>query len=63
MLPAEADARSITAVERLTCVTYFTREQLADSPTRRDGITAEQEAQWRWEYTALMSEAGMRLRM
>lgn len=51
-------------VERLTGVSYdYTREQLANSPSRRDGISAAQEAEWRAEYTAIVSEAGMRLRM
>jgi hypothetical protein len=50
-------------VERLSGVVYYTREQLEDSPSRRDGISAAQEAEWRAEYSALVSEAGMRLRM
>jgi hypothetical protein len=62
MLPSEPDARGI--VERLSGVDYdYTSAQLADSPTRRDGVSAEQEDLWRWEYTAVISEAGMRLRM
>lgn len=52
-----------TPVERLTGVAYYTREQLEDSPSRRDGVSAAQEAEWRTEYTAIVSEAGMRLRM
>jgi hypothetical protein len=51
-------------VERLTGVTYYSRAQLEQgSPSRRDGVSAEQEAEWRAEYTAIISEAGMRLRM
>lgn len=51
-------------VERLTGVGYYSRAQLEDdSPSRRDGISAAQEAEWRAEYTAIISEAGMRLRM
>lgn len=50
-------------VERLSGVVYYTRDQLEDSPSRRDGVSAAQEAQWRAEYSAIVSEAGMRLRM
>lgn len=52
-----------TPVERLSGVVYYTREQLEDSPSRRDGISAALEEAWRAEYTAMVSEAGMRLRM
>lgn len=57
------DGAGPAVVERLTGVTYYSREQLEDSPSRRDGVSAAQEADWRAEYTAIISEAGMRLRM
>lgn len=63
MMAPKEEADPAAPVERLTSVPYYTREQLDDSPTRRDGVSAEQEAEWRAEYTALISEAGMRLRM
>lgn len=50
-------------VERLQGVSYLSRVEVDDSPSRRDGVSAEQEAEWRAEYSAIISEAGMRLRM
>jgi len=59
--PLEGD--EVQPVERLSGVVYYSREQLEASPSRRDGISAAQEAEWRAEYSAIVSEAGMRLRM
>jgi hypothetical protein len=50
-------------VERLSGVSYLSRLEVDDSPSRRDGVSAEQEADWRAEYSGIISEAGMRLRM
>ena len=41
----------------------FTREELDDSPTRRDGVPPEKEALMRRQYVALINDACLKLNM
>jgi hypothetical protein len=42
---------------------FYTRAELDNSPSRRSGLDAKKETQFRWAACDLIKEAGMRLKM
>ncbi len=44
-------------------IRYYTREELCNTPSRKDGVTAEKEQEFRRQYVKVITEAGIRLRM
>ena len=42
---------------------YYTRAELDNSPSRRDGMDAKKETQFRWAACELIKDTGMRLKV